>query len=104
MAVRALACKECGTEYELEARYVCERCFGPLEVRYDLASLEAGSAKRRIQAGPQNLWRYADFLPFAQPPRYALPAGCTPAVSCRRQDDLAARCVGRRQVDRERWR
>jgi threonine synthase len=80
MAVRALACKECGTEHELEARYVCERCFGPLEVRYDLTSLDAASAKRRIQAGPQNLWRYADFLPFARPPRYALPAGCTPLV------------------------
>jgi threonine synthase len=80
MAVRALACKECGTEYELEARYVCERCFGPLEVRYDLTTLDAQSVKRRIQAGPQNLWRYADFLPFEKPPRYALPAGCTPLV------------------------
>jgi threonine synthase len=80
MAVRALACKECGTEYELEARYVCERCFGPLEVRYDLSTLDAESVKRRIQAGPQNLWRYADFLPFEKPPRYALPAGCTPLI------------------------
>jgi threonine synthase len=80
MAVRALACKECGSEYELEARYVCERCFGPLEVRYDLSALDAASAKRRIQAGPQNLWRYSDFLPFEKPPRYALPAGCTPLL------------------------
>jgi threonine synthase len=80
MPVKALACKECGAEYELEARYVCERCFGPLEVRYELSSLDAGSVKRRIQAGPQNLWRYADFLPFTQPPKYALPAGCTPLV------------------------
>ena len=80
MAVQALACKECGTEYELEARYVCERCFGPLEVRYDLTTLDAAGVKRRIQAGPQNLWRYADFLPFGQPPRYALPAGCTPLL------------------------
>src|ERR687897_1185417 len=80
MPVKALACKECGTEYELEARYVCERCFGPLEVRYDLTTLDAESVKRRIQAGPQNLWRYADFLPFTQPPRYALPAGCTPLI------------------------
>jgi threonine synthase len=80
MAVQALACRECGTEYELEARYVCERCFGPLEVRYDLTTLDADSVKRRIQAGPQNLWRYADFLPFEKPPRYALPAGCTPLI------------------------
>jgi threonine synthase len=94
MAVRALACKECGAEYELEARFVCERCFGPLEVRYDLTSLDAASAKRRIQAGPQNLWRYADFLPFARPPRYALPAGCTPLVRAPR---LAER-LGLREV------
>jgi threonine synthase len=94
MAVRALACKECGTEYELEARYVCERCFGPLEVRYDLSSLDAASAKRRIQAGPQNLWRYSDFLPFEKPPRYTLPAGCTPLVRAPR---LAER-LGLREV------
>jgi threonine synthase len=84
MAVQALACKECNTEYELEARYVCERCFGPLEVRYELGSLDPEAVKRRIQAGPQNLWRYADFLPFAKPPRSALPAGCTPLVKAPR--------------------
>jgi threonine synthase len=94
MAVQALACKECGTEYELEARYVCERCFGPLEVRYELSSLDAASAKRRIQAGPQNLWRYSDFLPFEKPPRYPLPAGCTPLVRAPR---LAER-LGLREV------
>jgi threonine synthase len=94
MAVQALACKECGTEYELEARYVCERCFGPLEVRYDLTSLDPDNAKRRIQAGPQNLWRYTDFLPFERTPRYALPAGCTPLVRAPR---LAER-LGLREV------
>jgi threonine synthase len=94
MAVQALACKECGSEYELEARYVCERCFGPLEVRYDFGSLDVEGVKRRIQAGPQNLWRYADFLPFAQAPRSALPAGCTPLVKATR---LAER-LGLREV------
>jgi threonine synthase len=94
MAVQALACKECGSEYELEARYVCERCFGPLEVRYDFGSLDVEGVKRRIQAGPQNLWRYADFLPFAQAPRSALPAGCTPLLKATR---LAER-LGLREV------
>jgi threonine synthase len=94
MAVQALACKECGSEYELEARYVCERCFGPLEVRYDFGSLDVEGVKRRIQAGPQNLWRYADFLPFARAPRSALPAGCTPLVKATR---LAER-LGLREV------
>jgi threonine synthase len=92
--VEALACKECRTEYELEARYVCERCFGPLEVRYDTSTLDAESAKRRIQAGPPTLWRYADFLPFERPPRTALPTGCTPLVHAPR---LAER-LGLREV------
>src|SRR5215211_972609 len=78
MSVEALQCKECGAGYELEARYVCDDCFGPLEVAYDFSAIEPESARRRIQAGPQNLWRYADFLPFERAPRTALPAGCTP--------------------------
>jgi threonine synthase len=94
MAVQALACKECGTECELGASYVCERCFGPLEVRYEFGALEAEGVKRRIQAGPQNLWRYADFLPFAHAPRSALPAGCTPLIRATR---LAER-LGLREV------
>jgi threonine synthase len=94
MPVQALACKECGSEYGLEARYVCERCFGPLEVRYELGRLDAEGVKRRIQAGPQNLWRYADFLPFERAPRSALPTGCTPLVKAPR---LAER-LGLREV------
>jgi threonine synthase len=88
MPVEALKCKECGAAFELEARYVCDSCFGPLEVSYDLSGLDPETAKRRIQAGPQNLWRYADFLPFERAPRTALPAGSTPLV---RADRLAER-------------
>ena len=78
MPVQALQCKECREAYPLDARYVCERCFGPLEVAYDLSGLDAAETRRRIQAGPQSLWRYADFLPFAEPPRTGLPVGLTP--------------------------
>ena len=52
MAPTTLTCKECGQTYPLEARYVCERCFGPLEVAYDHSGLDADEAKRKIQAGP----------------------------------------------------
>ena len=78
MPVQALQCKECREAYPLEARYVCDRCFGPLEVTYDLSGLDAASVKRRIQAGPQTIWRYADFLPFEGPPAPGLPVGLTP--------------------------
>jgi threonine synthase len=93
-AVDALKCKECGTSYPLEARYVCERCFGPLEVSYDFSGLDAAETKRRIQAGPQSIWRYADFLPFEQQPRTALAAGVTPLI---RADRLAER-LGLREL------
>ncbi len=78
MPVQALQCKECAQTYPLDARYVCEQCFGPLEVAYDLTGLDAESTRRRIQAGPQSIWRYADFLPFETPPRPGLPVGLTP--------------------------
>ncbi len=105
MAVTHLQCKACKAEYPLEAKYVCERCFGPLEAAYDHSSLGADVAalRRRIQGGPQNIWRYADFLPTVggQPgpsgrlaSRAGLPAGCTPLI---RADRLAKR-LGLREV------
>ena len=78
MPVQALQCKECRETYPLEARYVCERCFGPLEVGYDQSGLDAAEVRRRIQAGPRTIWRYADFLPFAGDPVAGLPVGLTP--------------------------
>jgi len=88
MAVTALRCKECGTAYPLEANYVCERCFGPLEVTYDHAGLDADEARRRIQAGSSGIWRYSDFLPFDTRPASAIEPGLTPLV---RADRLARR-------------
>ena len=84
MAVESLKCKECGTTYPLEARYVCDACFGPLEVAYDLSKLDPAETRRRIQAGPQNIWRYADFLPFEAPPKSALAGGWTPLIKSER--------------------
>ena len=89
-----LRCKECGTAYELEARYVCEQCFGPLEVGYDFTGTDAAALKRRIQAGPTGIWRYADFLPFDERPRDPLQPGFTPLIKA---DRLAER-LGVREV------
>ena len=105
MAVSHLECKECKAEYPLEALYVCDRCFGPLEVSYDHSRSvrDVGELRRRIQGGPQNIWRYANFLPLAGGPpgpsgrlasRVGLPAGCTPLI---RADRLAA-SLGLREV------
>jgi len=96
MAVENLKCKECKAEYELGASYFCEKCFGPLEVTYDHSRLDAVEAKRRIQAGSQGIWRYADFLPFAGRPGDPLEPGLTPLL---RADRLAER-IG---LDAEVW-
>ncbi|CAA9468614.1 MAG: Threonine synthase, partial [uncultured Rubrobacteraceae bacterium] len=88
MPADALKCKECKTPYPLEARYVCERCFGPLEVAYSPLDGTPDELRRRIQAGPHTLWRYADFLPLEGTARPALPTGMTPLV---RADRLAER-------------
>src|SRR4051794_28908901 len=88
MPADALKCKECSTTYPLDARYVCERCFGPLEVAYRPPEGSAAELRRRIQAGPHTLWRYADFLPLEGPARSALPTGWTPLVKA---DRLAER-------------
>ena len=52
MPPESLRCKECKTSYPLEARYACEECFGPLEVRYDFGELDPEHTRRKIQAGP----------------------------------------------------
>ena len=83
MAIESLRCKECGTEYPLDARYVCEQCFGPLEVAYDYSDLDVAEVRRKIQAGPRSIWRYSDFLPVrVSAPRLgsrrARPRSCAP--------------------------
>lgn len=88
MSLEALQCKECATRYMPEARFVCEHCFGPLEVVYDFSGREPEELRGRIERGPQSMWRYSDFLPFAEPTDSALAAGVTPLV---RADRLAAR-------------
>jgi threonine synthase len=88
MPADALKCKECGETYELEASYVCEQCFGPLEVSYDYSGLGgAAELKRKIQAGPPSIWRYTDFLPFDRRPQTALDAGLTPLIRSRQLAD-----------------
>jgi len=89
MPAEALKCKECREEYELGATYVCEHCFGPLEVSYDYSALDdPAELRRKIQAGPPSIWRYLDFLPFDGRPRTGIDAGFTPLI---RSERLAER-------------
>ena len=61
--VSCLVCRACGHETPVEATNICERCFGPLEVRYDYEEVARRISRESIAAGPPSIWRYRDLLP-----------------------------------------
>lgn len=87
-AARHLVCRGCGATYPLVPQHACYECFGPLEVGYDIDALRRVT-RAQIEAGPQNIWRYAPLLPVGQDPatRVTVNPGMTPLV---RADRLAA--------------
>lgn len=84
--VKGLKCRECGKTYKAEAIYVCEFCFGSLEVDYDYEALKKVVTRKRIESGPSSLWRYKDLLPLDHEPTVGFHSGFTPLV---RADRLA---------------
>jgi threonine synthase len=84
--VKGLKCRECGREYDIDPIYVCEFCFGPLEVIYDYEGIKEVLTREKILSRPQNLWRYKELLPIDSEPTSGLHSGFTPLV---RADKLA---------------
>lgn len=82
--LKSLKCRECGSEYPLEARHVCEFCFGPLEVDYDYDVIKTLMTHESIAKGPASIWRYAALLPVVGEPKVNLEAGFTPLVRAER--------------------
>jgi threonine synthase len=92
--LKSLKCRECGSTCELEARHVCEFCFGPLEVEYDYDVIKQNISREKIAAGPQSIWRYADLLPVVGTDYVNLQAGFTPLLKA----DRLARTLGLRDL------
>ncbi|MBU7597032.1 threonine synthase [Streptomyces sp. P38-E01] len=59
----ALSCRECGERIPLGPHFACTACFGPLEIAYELPDGDPEGLRKRIEAGPNNIWRYAELLP-----------------------------------------
>ncbi len=78
-----LRCRECHREYPLEARHVCDFCFGPVEVTYDYDAIRRNVTRARIESGPASLWRYRDFLPCDASNAVDIGAGFTPLIRAR---------------------
>lgn len=85
--MKALRCRECSREYPIEPIYVCEFCFGPLEVVYDYELIKKTLTKEAIAGRPRSLWRYRELLPISGEPQVGLDSGYTPLV---RAGNLAA--------------
>src|SRR5438093_4224489 len=78
-ALRGLRCRSCHLLQPADERYVCAECYGPIEPEYDLSSRSSESLREEIAQGPRSLWRYAPFLPVAEPAsHYAV--GWTPLL------------------------
>ena len=80
----SLKCKECSAEYALEAKHVCEQCFGPLEVKYDYDAIRRTVSRQTIEAGPNSIWRYRSFLPVLTDNVIDVGTGMTPLVKSHR--------------------
>jgi threonine synthase len=60
--IKALKCRECGKEYTPEFLYICEECFGPLDVVYKFAdSITKQTFENRSDL---TYWRYFELLPI----------------------------------------
>jgi threonine synthase len=76
--VKGLRCRECGREYPKEPLYVCEYCFGPLEVIYDYQAIKKSLSREVIQSRSKNIWRYRELLPIDGGPIVGFDTGFTP--------------------------
>lgn len=74
--IQSLKCRECGKKYEPRLRYICEECFGPLDVIYDTSNVRKDIFVSRQD---KTYWRYFELLPIADKGNIVnLNAGFTP--------------------------
>ena len=76
--VKGLRCRECGRDFPAKAIFVCEYCFGSLEVDYDYAAIKGRLTRQAIESRPANIWRYRELLPIDGDPTVGFHTGMTP--------------------------
>ena len=77
----SLQCRECKKEYESSFRYICDECFGPLDVKYDFPKV----TKDTFAGREQTYWRYFELLPVESKSNIiSIGAGMTPLIKAER--------------------
>jgi threonine synthase len=72
-----LQCRECKKEYDPTFKYICDECFGPLDVHYNFPPITKDVFTNR----EQTYWRYFEMLPIIDKSNIvSINAGMTPLV------------------------
>ena len=81
MARTSLQCRECKKEYESTFKYICDDCFGPLDVKYDFPKVTKDTFSNR----EHTYWRYFELLPIENKSNIvSIGAGMTPLSKAER--------------------
>lgn len=77
MTKTSLQCRECKKEYESTFKYICDECFGPLDVKYEFPPI----TKNMFANREHTYWRYFELLPIHDKSNIiSINAGMTPLV------------------------
>jgi len=77
MSKISLQCRECKKDYESTFKYICDECFGPLDVKYDFSPV----TKNTFSGREHTYWRYFEMLPIENKSNIvSISAGMTPLV------------------------
>ncbi|MGI9566898.1 MAG: threonine synthase [Nitrosopumilus sp.] len=75
MARTSLQCRECKKNYDSTFKYICDDCFGPLDVKYEFPPVSKTTFANR----EKTYWRYFELLPIEQKSNIvSIDAGMTP--------------------------
>ena len=77
----SLQCRECKKEYDSTFKYICDECFGPLDVKYNFPSLTKDTFTNR----EHTYWRYFELLPILDKANIvSIDAGMTPLIKAKK--------------------
>ena len=73
----SLQCRECKKEYQTAFKYICDECFGPLDVKYNFPTI----TKETFSNREHTYWRYFELLPIEEKSNIvSIGAGMTPLI------------------------
>lgn len=85
MSKISLQCRECKKEYESTFKYICDECFGPLDVKYAYSPI----SKNAFDGREHTYWRYFELLPIRDKSNIvSIGAGMTPLIKAEKLGKL----------------